>query len=442
MKNLFISSLVVLVGIVVICASIPGTKKQGDTYSPEIKQSDVNSSAFAKRDSGFGKIPLYFIPNKGQVDEKVRFYAKTPAYTLWMTKEGLVFDSVKKVEIKAEVEEGVTNPTPSGLPSQERHTPPFGHPFQEGSNRLPHSTYSPYSPDSTKIERDVSRLIFLGANKNHEIVPIELSQHQVNYLKGKAPSKWQTGINTSKAVLFKDIYKNIDLKVYGIEKQVEYDWIVKPGAEPKMISFKYIHVANTQIDREGNLIVETKFGKLMHKKPVSYQVIDGKRVPVKSTFKKVGKNTYGFKVKKYNRDFELIIDPVVCPICSTYLGGSNYERGLGIAVDSDGYFYVTGRTNSTNFPTENPCQGTLNGWCDVFVTKLSPTDSCPVYSTYLGGSSYDYGFGIAVDSNGSVYVTGWTGSTDFPTKNPFQETPNGYDDAFVTKFSPGGNTLL
>ncbi len=433
MKRFFISSLVVMVGIVVISASIPGTKMQSATNSPGIMKPDVKSSVLVKMDPGFGKIPLYFIPNQGQVDEKVRFYAKTPAYTLWMTKEGLVFDSVKKVEDAP--------PAPSKHPSKEIHTPalratplkrglhpgPSGHPYQEGSNG---------------VERDVSRLIFPGANKNHEMVPVELSQHQVNYLKGNDPSKWQTGIQTSKAVLFKDIYKNIDLKVYGIEKQVEYDWIVKPGADPKVISFKYEQVSNTRIDRAGNLVVETKSGKSMHKKPASYQVIDGKRVPVKSTFKKVGENTYGFKVKKYNRDFELIIDPMVCPIYSTYLGGNSYDEGSGIAVDSDGYSYVTGYTSSTNFPTKNPYQGTLKGGTDVFVTKLSLTDGCPVYSTYLGGSSNDWGCGIAVDSNGSVYATGWTTSTNFPTENPFQGTLKGYCDIFVTKLSPGGNTLL
>ncbi len=415
MKRFFISSLVVLVGIVVISASIPGTKMQGDTYSPGIKKPDVKSSTLVKMDPGFGKIPLYFIPNQGQVDEKVRFYAKTPAYTLWMTKEGLVFDSVKK-------------PAPSEHPSQEKHTPPFGHPSQEGSNG---------------VERDVSRLVFPDANKNHEMVPVDLSQHQVNYLKGKDPSKWQTGIHTSKAVLFKDIYKNIDLKVYGNEKQVEYDWIVKPGADPKVISFKYEQVSHTRIDREGNLVVVTKFGESMHKKPASYQVIDGKRIAVQSTFKKVGDNTYGFKVKKYNRDFALIIDPMVCPIYySTYLGGSDSDEGTGIAVDSDGYSYVTGRTNSTDFPTNNPFQGTQNGVWDVFVMKLSPTDGCPVYSTYLGGSDEDDGSDIAVDSNGSAYVTGYTISTNFPTKNPYQGTTNGAGDIFVTKLSPEGNTLL
>ncbi len=108
MKRWFISSLVVLVGIVVISASIPGTKMkmkmQSASSFPGIKKPGVKLSAFVKMDPGFGKIPLYFIPNQGQVDEKVRFYAKTPAYTLWMTNEGLVFDSFKKVEVKAEVE--------------------------------------------------------------------------------------------------------------------------------------------------------------------------------------------------------------------------------------------------------------------------------------------------------------------------------------------------
>ncbi|MCU0286563.1 MAG: SBBP repeat-containing protein [Acidobacteria bacterium] len=422
MKRLILSSLVVLVGIVVIFASISGTKVQRTPYSTEIKTPDVNSSAFVKKDPDFGKIPLYFIPNQGQMNKEVKFYAKTPAYTLWMTKEGLVFDSIKKVEVKAKGEER--------------------HPFQDGGKKLPSSQHAPFSPDLSKTERDVSRLIFPGANKNHEMVPVDLSQHQVNYLTGNDPSKWQAGIQTSKAVLFKDIYQNIDLKVYGIEKEVEYDWIVKPGSDPKAISFKYEQVSNTRIDREGNLVVKTKFGKLMHKKPESYQVINGKRVPIQSTFKKVGKNTYGFKVEKYNRDFELIIDPMVCPIFSTYLGGSSSDASWGIALDNNGNVYVTGYTGSTNFPTKNPYQGILNGsYYDAFVMKLSPEGTI-LYSTYLGGSSSDYGNGIAVDSNGSAYVTGYTYSTNFPTLNPYQGTQNGYIDAFVTKLSPEGDTLL
>jgi hypothetical protein len=127
---------------------------------------------------------------------------------------------------------------------------------------------------------------------------------------------------------------------------------------------------------------------------------------------------------------------------STYLGGSNSDHGRGIAVDRSGSAYVIGDTYSTNFPTKNPYQGTRNDSDDVFVTKLSPRGNTLLYSTYLGGSSFDIGLGIAVDRNGSAYVTGYTGSTNFPTKNPYQGTLKGYRDVLLTKLSPGGNTLL
>jgi hypothetical protein len=124
-----------------------------------------------RRDADFGNIPLYFIPNKGQVNERAKFYAKTSRYTLWMTKQGLVFDSVK-------------------AHSTERRAQ---------SKRLKTSI-----PQSSKIERDVSRLLFRNANKNPEIVPLELTEYKVNYFTGNDKSKWKTGISTSKAVLYKD----------------------------------------------------------------------------------------------------------------------------------------------------------------------------------------------------------------------------------------------
>ncbi len=415
MKKSFVLFFVVFVLLGLFFISASGTKVQDIEYSHvKVQKSDVKSSgsAIVKRDPDFGNIPLYFIPNKGQVDGKARFYAKTSRYTLWMTKEGLVFDSVQS----------------SGAIDVNEYT------------RNNHSKFK--IQNSKLIKRDVSRLVFLDANKNPEMVPIKMTPHKVSYFKGKDPSKWQTGIHTSKAVLYKGIYKNIDLKVYGIEKQVEYDWIVKPGADPGKISFEYKNVKAAAIDNEGNLVVETIFGKLMHKKPVSYQLIEGKRVRMESAFKETGKNTYGFKVKKYNRDYELIIDPMVCPIYSTYLGGSGNDHGDGIAVDSDGYAYVTGYTGSTDFPTENAYQETLGGNGDVFVTKLSPTDGCPVYSTYLGGSDSENTPDIAVDSNGCAYVTGYTTSTDFPTANPYQSILKGISDAFVTKLSPGGDNLV
>ena len=135
-----------------------------------------------------------------------------------------------------------------------------------------------------------------------------------------------------------------------------------------------------------------------------------------------------------------MIDPVL--LYSTYLGGSDSDNGASIAVDAAGHAYVTGTTNSTNFPTDNPVQATNGGSSDAFVTKLSAAGSHLLYSTYLGGSDSDNGASIAVDAAGHAYVTGTTNSTNFPTDNPVQATNGGSSDVFVTKLSAAGSHLL
>ncbi|MFB3778210.1 MAG: SBBP repeat-containing protein [Bryobacteraceae bacterium] len=129
-------------------------------------------------------------------------------------------------------------------------------------------------------------------------------------------------------------------------------------------------------------------------------------------------------------------------VYSTYLGGSDDDSGYGIAVDTGGSAYVTGLTWSWDFPVQSPWQPTEAGSCDVFVTKLSPAGSALVYSTFLGGSGRDMGYGIAVDAIGSAYVTGFTASTNFPTRSPYQAAFQGVEDAFVTKLSAAGSVLV
>ena len=239
--------------------------------------------------------------------------------------------------------------------------------------------------------------------------------------------------------MYKGLYKNIELKVYGVEKQIEYDWIVKPGGNSGEIRFEYKNVKGTRIDNDGNLIIESNFGELLHKCPVSYQEIDKKKIIVKAEFKKISKNMYGFEVNEYDRNYKLIIDPVVLAY-STYLGGNDDDYGSEIAADSSGNAYVTGQTDSNDFPTINQCQNDeLN--MDIFVTKIDTTSSgvsSLIYSTYLGGDGYDSGYGIAVDSSGNVCVTGWTDSTNFPNTNQYQNFQGGGADAFVTRLEFDG----
>ncbi len=393
--------------------SFVNPKKNTETQVIKSLESVQGKNPNLEMNPEFGSIPLYFIPNEGQVNEKALFYAKTSRYTLWMTREGLVFDSSRKLESNFK--------------------------GNKGKEELDSSKMSRKDVQPEAFERDVSRLIFQNANKNPEIVPLELTEYRVNYFIGKNKSKWKTDISTSKRVLYKDLYKNIDLKVYGVEEQIEYDWIVKPEGNPEEIIFTYKDTDGTEINNEGDLLVLTEFGELVHKKPISYQVVGGARVDVESSFKCIEKDTYGFKLGVYDKNYELIIDPVVL-VYSTYLGGSFPDYGRSIVVDSSGHAYVTGYTYSTDFPTQNPFQSDQN-FEDVFVTKLSPAGSSLVYSTYLGGGSNDRGDGIAVDSSGNAYVTGYTKSTDFPTQNPFQ-TDQGNQDVFVTKLSAAGSSLV
>jgi hypothetical protein len=430
-KKFFILAAVIITALVFISAfaSVDVEKMQEiNALDLNAKKQEIKSMGTVKPDLDFGKIPLYFITNKGQVNEKAKFYAKASRYTLWLTKDGLVFDSFKKDKVKVEK----THPVPPGHPSQEQHTPSAlrGHPSQEGNN---------------KIHRDVSRLIFLNSNKNFDMIPIDKAKLRVNYFIGNDKSEWHCDIPTSMAVLYKNLYKNIDLKVYGLEKQIEYDWIVKTGGDPRNIKFEYKNVKGTRIDEEGNLLIETDFGELMHKKPVSYQEIDMERKAIDVKFKKIAENTYGFEAGAYDRGRDLIIDPVVLAY-STYLGGGSHELGQGIAVDGSGNAYVTGYTVSTDFPTRNQFQGKQGNY-DAFITKLDPSRSGAaslLYSTYLGGRSTDYGYGIAVDGSGYAYVTGWTVSTDFPTRNQYQAFQRGWD-VFFTKLDTtqsGASSLL
>ncbi|HLP46170.1 MAG TPA: SBBP repeat-containing protein, partial [Candidatus Kapabacteria bacterium] len=348
-------------------------------------------------DSNFGKTGLYFITNKGQVNKEALFYARTTDYTLWVTKQGLVFDSFKNLK-----------------------------------------------DDVRKSERDVSRLTFLNSRRNPEIVPENPTDYRVNYLKGNNPSGWYTQIPSSERVCYRNLYNHIDLKIYGVEKEIEYDWIIKPGGNPSDILFDYQQIKKSSIDQTGNLVIQTAFGEWLHKKPVGYQVINGKRVPVEIGFTKVKKekaaHVYGFKVSPYDKSHELIIDPMVIAF-STYLGGNSWEK-LNKIVLHNGSIYATGYTDSANFPTMNAIQDTMAGSSDAFITKYSADGSSLVYSTYLGGSSFEGAQAIDVDNNGNVYITGFTDSSDFPTVSPYQNTLAGSSDAFITKISADGSSLL
>jgi hypothetical protein len=429
--------------VCVLLMSASGNRMQVTGNPPALTSNTCTIPGHEMRsDPDFGRFPLYFITNKGQVNTQAKFYAKTSRYTLWLTKEGLVFDSSKTENPKSEIRnpKQIRNSNSQNSKQKQKQIPnPKAQLISlSRSGSIPGRVVAPRSGLTPPhvVGRDVSRLMFIGANKNPEIVPLKAAKLKVNYFIGSDRSKWHCDVPTSQAVLYKNLYKNIDLKVYGIEKQIEYDWIVKPGGNPADIRIEYKNVKTTRIDKQGNLVIETGFGELIHKKPVSFQAGIPETNHVAVTFKKVDKNTYGFAAGDYDKSRELIIDPVIM-VYSTYLGGSSYDLGYDIAVDSSGYVYVTGYTESENFPVLNEYQTYPGGSSDynVFITKIDTNLNGPsslIYSTYLGGGEDDYGHGAAIDNSGCVYVAGSTDSGDFPTLNQYQ-TYRGDIDAFVTK---------
>ena len=291
--------------------------------------------------------------------------------------------------------------------------------------------------DRDSVEQLVLTAKFVGANPNPEVVGEREMEYKCNYFLGNDPAQWHTDVPNYEAITLKDIYPGIDVKYSGGNGQAAYEFIVAPGADIAQIKVAYEGAEETSIDADGRRVVRTKWGDMIASlKTPADGVLSGS-----GSFSQLSEKTIGLEAAGVSRQVPGSF--VVGLVYSTYLGGENDDCGHGIAVSGGGYAYVTGLTVSSNFPTLNPVQthvgGGLYGW-DAFVTKLSSSGT-PIYSTYLGGGGYDYGNDIAADGGGYAYVTGWTGSSNFPTLNPYQTYQGGYD-VFVTKLSSSGNGLI
>jgi len=288
-------------------------------------------------------------------------------------------------------------------------------------------------------------MIFIGANLEPSVVGAEELPGKANYFIGSDPANWRTDVPTYAKVRYKNVYPGIDLIYYGNQRQLEYDFVVSPGADPRRIRLGFHGADKLEVDAQGDLVLHTATGVIRQRKPVIYQEVEGARREIAGGYVLEGARRVGFRVTAYDAHRPLVIDPAL--FYSTYLGGSDSDEGFAIAVDTAGTAYVTGGTFSIDFPTtQGAFQTTLVGFHGVaFVTKLNSTGSGLVYSTYLGGAIADRGQAIAVDIAGNAYVTGLTFSKDFPTTPvAFQSTPNllAGNNAFVTKLNPLGSALV
>ncbi|HEX2270283.1 MAG TPA: SBBP repeat-containing protein, partial [Pyrinomonadaceae bacterium] len=277
-------------------------------------------------------------------------------------------------------------------------------------------------PDANVREGTILRLKMLGANVSSKAEGQDELPGKVNYFTGNDPENWQRDVPTYKKALFKNVYPGIDVVYYGKQHELEYDFIVAAGANPKLIRFTVEGADKTILDKSGSLRLSLNHGEVSLNKPVIYQVDEeGSHREIKGEYVIKG-NEIRFKLAQFDSSRPLIIDPVLS--YSTMLGSSSNDTAFGIAVDTQGNAYVTGTTDSTTFPTTAGSFKSTTTRSGAFVTKLNSTGSALIYSTYLSGEGFTSGTGIDVDAAGNAHVTRNTSASDFPIVNGLKTTSN------------------
>lgn len=379
--------------------------KRSHTPKEAATESTVNPEIKTQISKAYAKLQMQFEENVGQTASEAKYIARGRGYSLFLTSSEAVL--------------AVSEHPKAPISKDERHP----------ANQA--------GVDSLKTA--VIRMEPIGGNRSAVITGVDELPGKSNYFIGNDPRKWRTDVTNFGKVKYESVYPGVDLIYYGNQRQLEYDFVVAPRGNPDSIRLRFKGTKGLTIGDDGALVIKTPVGtELRHSKPVIYQEIGGRRIEVAGNYVLRNREEVSFNVAPYDRTKTLVIDPTL--VYSTYLGGGSDDQAFGVAVDSTGNAYVTGRTTSTNFPTLNSIASADN----VFVTKLNPSGTALVYSTYLGGSGFnsELGTAIDVDSSGNAYFTGETSSNDFPRVNPAQPEYGGFVDAFVAKLNPSGNALV
>jgi hypothetical protein len=375
----------------------------------------------------YGKLPIPFEPNVGQVSSEIEYSARGSGYVVTIGKQGAVLSLHRTAPVAAS----------SGA---------------RPAARL--------------------RLYPLRAGAKPRLLAERKLDGVSNYFIGNDPTKWHRNVANYAAIRYERVYPGIDWVIYGDSQQLEYDFVVAPRADPRRIRVRIEGADSLSVAENGDLLIKMQDGILRQLKPVIYQAsADGVRHTIDGHFVLANHNV-GFALGDYDHSRTLIIDPAF--VYSTYLGGSGFNLASAIAADGEGNAYVAGTTDSTDFPTEQPLQGRTLGQQTAFISKFNAAGTALVYSTYLGGSGNDRsgnlgscgaangpspgggnpisgngGDGataIAVDAAGNAYVAGFTSSSDFPTAGPVQATNHAAaahgSNAFLAKLNAAGNALV
>ncbi|MCX6829969.1 MAG: SBBP repeat-containing protein [candidate division Zixibacteria bacterium] len=397
-----LSILVVAIGFIMMLTNLALPNDNGQSISNDLQVMKSISS-----------LPLAFTKNNGQWPDSILFRANAGGATMWFTATGAFYQFTRRAG------------NDSALDARD----PIGRPDK-------------FNRECDSIEIMMLKASFVGANPTPRASGEKLMEYKCNYFIGNESDKWRTDVPYYSAIVLKEVYPGIDLTYYGNGRQMEYDFVVHPRADYSKIWIQYEGAEGLAVADDGALLVTTKWGVIRELAPVVYQEVGGSRQPVTAEYLIGADHSFGFRLgPEFNPSLSVVIDPVL--VYSTYLGGTGEDCGMGIAIDRSGATFITGYTMSANFPTVTPLIDNLNGISDVFVTKLSPAGDSLIYSTYLGGNNNDQGEALTVDADGNAFVTGFTGSSDFPVYYAYQGTFRGGGiDGFVTKLSSSGNSLI
>jgi hypothetical protein len=349
----------------------------------QAQQPATNSAARLKG------LPISFEENHGQVDSQVQFLARAGKATMYFT------------------------PAEAVLVLDSRNS-------------------------QNKPEISALRLKWIGANPRLQMVAENPLPGRINYLIGRDPAQWHTGLPTFARVHYRGLFPGVDAIFYGNKGGIEYDLVLVPGADPAKISFALEGATSMRLANSGDLVLTFRDAEVRQLKPMVYQEINGARRLLPAHYIIHRDKTVGFEIAGFNRNLPMVIDPRLA--YSTYLGSDTVDTVTSVAVDQFGNAYATGST-VFGFPTKNPAQQNQLG-TDAFVTKFSPSGGSLIYSTILGGSAADSGSAIAIDRFGNAYVAGETESTDFPTTpGAFQPSGTDANNGFITKLNPSGSSF-
>ncbi len=369
----------------------------------------------------FARMPLNFEQNRGQADPSLQFLARGQDYMIGLTGSGAVLSMTSVVP-------------PTGLPSEP------GMMTGDASGETPRT----YLTETVQVN-------FLGAMPTDPAFGVNRLEGVANYFVGNDPSSWLTDVPMYSEVHYQNAYDGIDVAYHGDQGNLRYDFLVRPDADAGQIQLDFQGAQSVAVNEQGQLVLGLQGGELVQSAPVAYQETATGRQAVAAAYVQAGPNQIGIQVGNYDHTRTLVIDPTLN--FSTYVGGNGNDndpifgpdQNAGIQVDSAGNAYVVTTTSSSNFPiTPGAFQTTTPGGGDAVVFKMNPTGTALVYSTYLGGNGGDTAFDLDIDAAGNAYVSGSTGSNNFPvTTGAFQATrAGGARDVFVSKLNSNGNALI